>query len=80
MSNSEPAVSGWPLVVGGIAFSLLGLLLVSISPEDTPGPWIGYALTIVGGVVASVGTIAAGVTMGIIRAQDIEKRDSISTQ
>lgn len=74
MSNHPaPPASGWPFIPFGIFLAAVGLLLLS-TPADTPANWLGQAAIGIGSILATIGAIAVGVTIGLLRAEHLRNQ------
>ena len=75
MATAQPPVSGWGFVTFGVLLGAIGtgLLLALGSDPLTDAPSIvirllAIAFSAVGGILATIGSVAVGVTVGFRRA------------
>lgn len=74
MANTEAPDSGWVFVSVGVLFGAIGTgLLVALAGSgddaaNTVIALVGIILSTVGGILALIGSIAVGVTVGFRRA------------
>lgn len=61
--------SPWWLVFFGVAISALGLLVASLDDVPSAGRAIGFCVVGIGGLLAQVGVISAGVEYGMRRVR-----------
>lgn len=71
--SKTPAASGWPFVFGGVLLTCLGMLLLESAPPGSSLAPGAYLAVLLGGLAAAVGVIAAGVTIGIARADQLRQ-------
>ena len=62
------------LIAFGVVVGAIGVILLSVEFENPPPVWIGQLLLGLGGVMSTVGAVAAGVELALVRHEWRERK------